>query len=155
MSARAPAPVGATCNRSAAGLGGAALCEETLLELADAVADVERVGHDDSVRDALAVVLGEAPGEAAVLGAVTRGVLGGHARELAEEAGGVWAQPAEDLGDERDDLLPALARVDVVADALLDVALAGVVVEGLAVGVAPALFRLIRLLASLNYATPT
>ena len=46
MSARAPAPVGATCNRSAAGLGGAALREETLLELADAVADVERVGHD-------------------------------------------------------------------------------------------------------------
>ena len=34
------------------------------------------------VRDALAVVLGEAPGKAAVLGAIARGVLGGHAREL-------------------------------------------------------------------------
>ena len=49
------------------------------------------VGHYDVVSDALAVVLGEAPGEAAVLGAVARGVLGGHARELPEEAGGVWA----------------------------------------------------------------
>ena len=76
MSARAPAPVGATCNRSAAGLGGAALCEETLLELADAVADVECVGHDDSVRDALAVVLGEAPGEAACLGCLGKAFSG-------------------------------------------------------------------------------
>ena len=32
----------------------------------------------DGVRDALAVVLGEAPGKAAILGAVARGVLGGH-----------------------------------------------------------------------------
>ena len=53
MSARAPAPVGATCNRSAAGLGGAALREETLLELADAVADVERTIHT-TVNDFLA-----------------------------------------------------------------------------------------------------
>ena len=80
--------------------------EGTLLELGDAVADVECVGHDDGVRDALAVVLGEAPGKAAVLGAVARGVLGGHARELPEEAGGVWSQPAEDLGDEWDGRFP-------------------------------------------------
>ena len=33
--------------------------------------------------------------KAAVLGAVARGMLGGHARELPEEAGGVWSQPAE------------------------------------------------------------
>ena len=38
--------------------------EGTLRELCDAVADVECVGHDDDVRDALAVVLGEAPGKA-------------------------------------------------------------------------------------------
>ena len=36
----APAPVGATCTRPAARLGGAALNEGTLLELGDAVADV-------------------------------------------------------------------------------------------------------------------
>ena len=35
--------------------GGAALGEGTFLELGDAVADVECVGHGDGVRDALAV----------------------------------------------------------------------------------------------------
>ena len=63
----------------AARLGGAALGEGTLLELGDAVADVECVGHDEMTMACemrwLAVVLGEAPGKAAVLGAVARGVL--------------------------------------------------------------------------------
>ena len=44
-------------------------------------ASVITINHD-GMRDVLAVMLREAPGEAAVLGAVARGVLGGHAGEL-------------------------------------------------------------------------
>ena len=65
--------------------------------------------------DALPVVLPERAGAAGVLGAVAGGVLGGHTRELPQEAGGVRAEPAEDLGDERDDLLAAREGVRVVA----------------------------------------
>ena len=86
----------------AARLGRAAL-QNHLFELQDAVVDVEGVCHDDGVRDALPVVLTERASAAGVLGAVAGGVFGGHARELPQEAGGVRAKPAEDLGDERDD----------------------------------------------------
>ena len=67
--------------------------EEALLELGGASADVGGVGHYDGVRNALAVMLGEAPDEAAILDAVTRGVLGRHAGELPQEACGVQAIP--------------------------------------------------------------
>ena len=95
----------------AARLGRAAL-QNHLLELQDALVDVEGVRHDDGVRDALPVVLSERASAAGVLGAVAGGVLGGHARELPQEAGGVRGKPAEDLGYERDDLLAARAVCD-------------------------------------------
>ena len=82
------------------------------------------------------VVLGETPGVAAVLRAVSGGVFGSHARELAQEARGVGGEPAEDLGDQRDHLLAALERVGVVAVAVLDVPLARLRVEGRAEGAA-------------------
>ena len=44
-------------------------------------ASVITINHD-GMRDVLAVMLREAPGEAAVLGAVACGLLGGHAGEL-------------------------------------------------------------------------
>jgi len=49
------------------------------------------------VQDALPVVLSERASTAGVLGAVAGGVLGSHARKLLQEAGGVRAEPAEDL----------------------------------------------------------
>ena len=42
------------------------------------------------------------------------GVFGGHPRELPQEAGGVRAEPAEDLGDVRYDFLAARKGVRVV-----------------------------------------
>ena len=94
----------------AARLGGAAR-QHALLELQDALVDVESVRHHDRVRDALPVELAVRAGALGVLGAVTRGVLGGDARQLTEEAGGVGAQASEDFGDQRDDLLAALEGV--------------------------------------------
>ena len=92
--------------------------------------DVEGVRHDDGVRDALPVVLSERASAADVLGAVAGGVLGGHARELPQEAGGVRAKPAEDLGYERDDfLLAARESVRVVARPLRHEAQASVLVR--------------------------
>ena len=64
------------------------------------------------------------------LGAVAGGVLGGHPRELPQEAGGVRAKPAEDLGYERNDFLAARESVRVVARPLRHEAQAGVFVEG-------------------------
>ena len=88
-------------------LGGATR-QHALLELQDALVDVEGVRHHDRVRDALPVELAVRAGALGVLGAIARGVLGGNARQLAKEAGGVGAQASEDFGDQRDDLLPAL-----------------------------------------------
>ena len=88
------------------------------------------VSHDDCVRDALPVVQSERASAAGVLGAVAGGVLGGHPRELPQEAGGVRAKPAEDLGYERDDFLAARESVRVVARPLRHEAQAGVFVEG-------------------------
>ena len=48
------------------------------------------------VRDALPVVLSERASAAGVLGAAAGGVLGGHPRELPQEAGGVRAEPAKE-----------------------------------------------------------
>ena len=45
------------------------------------------------MREALPVVLSERASEAGLLGAVAGGMLGGHARELPQEAGGVRAEP--------------------------------------------------------------
>ena len=97
-------PAGEGLPAGAARLGRAAL-QNLLLELQGAVVDVEGVRHDDGMRDALPVVLAERAGAAGVLGAVAGGVLGGHTRELPQEAGGVRAEPAEDLGDVCDQVI--------------------------------------------------
>ena len=61
------------------GASGGAAQEGTLLELEDTVVDVEGVRHHDGVRDALRVEFAVGAGALGVLGAVARGVLGGHA----------------------------------------------------------------------------